>query len=106
MPQNKIEKKDWSFMYCSKTQHTWSAYLFTFGYVHGGMGRLFGRHDCMHGMLKNFRICMASILRRNFNLKNQTFTLQMDKDNRLYNRIEPFAALFWALGIVLAHILQ
>ena len=26
--------------------------------------------------------------------------------NRLHNRIEPFAALFWALGIVLAHILQ
>ena len=26
--------------------------------------------------------------------------------NRLLNRIEPFAALFWALGIVLAHILE
>ena len=25
---------------------------------------------------------------------------------RLHNRIEPFAALFWALGIVLAHILK
>ena len=26
----------------------------------------------------------------------------MVKDNRLYIRIEPFSALFWALGIVLA----
>ena len=26
--------------------------------------------------------------------------------NCLHNIIEPFAALFWALGIVLAHILQ
>ena len=30
----------------------------------------------------------------------------MVKANRLYNRIEPFAALFWALGNVLAHILK
>ena len=30
----------------------------------------------------------------------------MVKANRLYNRIELFPALFWALGIVLAHILQ
>ena len=30
----------------------------------------------------------------------------MVKINRLYNRIEPFSALFWAIGIVLAHILQ
>ena len=30
----------------------------------------------------------------------------MVKANRLHNRIEPFPALFWALGIVLAHILQ
>ena len=30
----------------------------------------------------------------------------MVKVNRLYNRIEPFSALFWALSIVLAHILQ
>ena len=28
------------------------------------------------------------------------------KVNRLHNRIEPFPALFWALGIVLAHILK
>ena len=26
--------------------------------------------------------------------------------NRLHSRIEPFAALFWALGIILAHILK
>ena len=26
--------------------------------------------------------------------------------NHLHNRIEPFPALFWALGIILAHILQ
>ena len=31
---------------------------------------------------------------------------KMAKSNRLHNRIEPFSALFWALGIVLAHILQ
>ena len=31
---------------------------------------------------------------------------QIDNVNRLHNRIEPFAALFWALVIVLAHILQ
>ena len=30
----------------------------------------------------------------------------MVKANRLYNRIEPFSALFLALSIVLAHILQ
>ena len=30
----------------------------------------------------------------------------MVKANRLHNRIEPFPALFWALGIVLVHILQ
>ena len=30
----------------------------------------------------------------------------MVKGNRLYNRIEPFIALFWALGNVLAHILK
>ena len=30
----------------------------------------------------------------------------MVKANRLYDRIEPFFALFLALGIVLAHILQ
>ena len=30
----------------------------------------------------------------------------MVKANRLYNRIEPFPALFWALGIVLAHLLK
>ena len=30
----------------------------------------------------------------------------MVKANRLYKRIEPFAALFWALGNVLAHILK
>ena len=30
----------------------------------------------------------------------------MVKANHLYNRIEPFAALFWALGNVLAHILK
>ena len=30
----------------------------------------------------------------------------MVKANRLFNRIEPFAALFWALGNVLAHILK
>ena len=30
----------------------------------------------------------------------------MVKANRLYNRIEPFAALFWALGKVLPHILK
>ena len=28
----------------------------------------------------------------------------MVEANRLYNIIEPFAALFWALGNVLAHI--
>ena len=27
----------------------------------------------------------------------------MGKVDRLYNRVEPFAALFWALGIVLAN---
>ena len=31
---------------------------------------------------------------------------QMDNVNRLHHSIEPFAALFWALGIVLAHKLQ
>ena len=31
---------------------------------------------------------------------------QIGNANRLHNIIEPFAALFWALGIVLAHILQ
>ena len=31
---------------------------------------------------------------------------QIGNVNSLQNRIEPFAALFWALGIVLAHILQ
>ena len=31
---------------------------------------------------------------------------QIGNDNRLHNIIEPFAALFWALGIVFAHILQ
>ena len=31
---------------------------------------------------------------------------QIGNVNRLHNIIEPFAALFWALGIVLAHILQ
>ena len=31
---------------------------------------------------------------------------QIGNDNRLHNVIEPFAALFWALSIVLAHILQ
>ena len=30
----------------------------------------------------------------------------MVKVNRLYNRIEPLAALFWALGNVLAHVLK
>ena len=30
----------------------------------------------------------------------------MVKANRLHNRIEPFAALFWALCNVLAHILK
>ena len=30
----------------------------------------------------------------------------MAKANHLHNRIEPFSALFWALSIVLAHILQ
>ena len=30
----------------------------------------------------------------------------MVKANRLYNRIRPFAALFWALGNVLVHILK
>ena len=30
----------------------------------------------------------------------------MVKGNRLYNRIEPFVALFWALGNVLTHILK
>ena len=30
----------------------------------------------------------------------------MAKANRLYNRIVPFAVLFWALGNVLAHILK
>ena len=30
----------------------------------------------------------------------------MVKANRLYNRIESFAALFWALGNVLVHILK
>ena len=30
----------------------------------------------------------------------------MVKANRLYNIIEPFAVLFWALGNVLAHILK
>ena len=29
----------------------------------------------------------------------------MAKANRLHNRIEHFPALFWALGIVLVHIL-
>ena len=29
-----------------------------------------------------------------------------DRIDRLYDRIEPFSALFWALGIVLAHTLQ
>ena len=65
----KQNRKERLVIYCSKTQHTWSVYLFTFGYVYGGMGRLFGRHDCMYGMLKNFRLCnsmhtVASILRR------------------------------------------
>ena len=31
---------------------------------------------------------------------------QIGNANRLHNIIEPFAALFWALGIVLVHILQ
>ena len=31
---------------------------------------------------------------------------QIGNANRLHNIIEPFAALFWALGIVFAHILQ
>ena len=31
---------------------------------------------------------------------------QIVNDNRLHNRIEPFAALYWALGIALAHRLQ
>ena len=31
---------------------------------------------------------------------------KIGKVNHLHNRIEPFPALFWALGIVLAHILQ
>ena len=30
----------------------------------------------------------------------------MARANRFHNRIEPFSALFWALSIVLAHILQ
>ena len=30
----------------------------------------------------------------------------MGKVFRLYLKVEPFAALFWALGIALAHILQ
>ena len=30
----------------------------------------------------------------------------MVKANRLFNRIEPFAVLFWALGNVLPHILK
>ena len=30
----------------------------------------------------------------------------MAKANHLYNRIEPFAILFWALGIILTHILK
>ena len=30
---------------------------------------------------------------------------QIGNVNRLHNRIEPIAALFWALGIVLAHII-
>ena len=30
----------------------------------------------------------------------------MGRVNRLHNKIEPFPALFWALGIVLAHILK
>ena len=30
----------------------------------------------------------------------------MGKVNRLHKRVEPFAALLWALGIVLAHLLQ
>ena len=31
---------------------------------------------------------------------------KIGKVNRLHNRIEPFPALFWALDILLAHILQ
>ena len=31
---------------------------------------------------------------------------QIGNVNRLHNIIEPFAVLFWALGIVLAHILK
>ena len=31
---------------------------------------------------------------------------KIGKVNRLHTRIEPFPSLFWALGIVLAHILQ
>ena len=31
---------------------------------------------------------------------------QISNVNRLHNIIEPFAPLFWALGIVLAHVLQ
>ena len=34
------------------------------------------------------------------------FYKQIGKENRLHNRIEPFPTLFWALGILLAHILQ
>ena len=34
------------------------------------------------------------------------FYTQIGNVNRLHNIIEPFAAMFWALGIVLAHILQ
>ena len=30
----------------------------------------------------------------------------MARANRFHNRIEPFSALFWALSIVLEHILQ
>ena len=45
-------------------------------------------------------------------MKNTTQVIQYINNrkignvNRLHNRIEPFPALFWALGIVLAHILQ
>ena len=38
--------------------------------------------------------------------RSQINNSKIGKVNRLYNRVEPFAALFWALGIVLPQILQ
>ena len=83
------------------------------------------RPDVVHGLLTSIlditwpahqdSFCMMPALLISFSIEfaygqrvrsiDKLYT-QIGNVNRLHNIIEPFASLFWALGIVLAHILQ